>query len=127
MDFNKENKGLSVINISKHAELGDADAQYTLAQIYDMVIKMCENNDHKDAYTKSVYWYSEAAKGGHVGACDALGEIFYEGIMVDKDIDASNYWYDKVEDKGFKSLRIKDKVKTKMLKEDPEIEWITNT
>lgn len=71
----------------KAAELGDATAQYNIAQCYEKAIGV------RQSYTKALYWYSKAAENGDVEATSNLGMYYYTGKGTSVNYEkAVQYW-----------------------------------
>lgn len=72
----------SLEKCSALAEMGDANAQYFLAEIYFT---------QQDA--KVVYWLEKAARQGHVRAQSRLGSLYQQGDLVEADWGKADAWY----------------------------------
>ncbi|MDD3619267.1 MAG: tetratricopeptide repeat protein [Desulfobulbaceae bacterium] len=69
------------------AEAGDAEAQYSLAMMYDL-----GNNLSRDE-EKAVYWLRKAAEQDLAAACHALGIKYEFGSAVGQSSIEAAYWY----------------------------------
>lgn len=58
--------------ITKSAELGDTDSQYTLGNIYKFGLITCRKNKKK-----SKYWLLKASGNSHPGGQSSMGDIYY--------------------------------------------------
>lgn len=73
---------------------GNADAQYTLGNMYDKGIGLPQ-----DAQL-AVYWYRKAADQGDMGAQFLLGGMYYYGRGVPRDFQRAVHWVRKAADQG---------------------------
>jgi TPR repeat protein len=76
-----------VESILKAAEQGDADAQYSLGQMF-----LTGNGVTQDA-GQAAYWLRKAAEQGAVIAQYKLGEMYMEGNGVTQDVEQATYWF----------------------------------
>ena len=74
------------------AELGNAEAEYEMGQIY----YYGDNNDEKEA----LRWYLKAAEQGHIEAHYQVGEIYYYGIIINEDEEEAFKWYLRAAEQG---------------------------
>lgn len=87
----------SVAWFKRGAELGNAEAQYRLGEIYEIWMHEIYgygsgvDNDHDKAFE----WYWKAAGQGHVKAQYSLGEMYREGRGVAADADKAVEWFQK--------------------------------
>lgn len=65
------------------AEAGDPQAQLLLAQAF------VSSQD----YSNAVYWYAKAAEQRQPEACRSLGDMYREGLGIDKDSKKAVFWY----------------------------------
>ncbi len=72
----------SLEKCSALAEIGDANAQYFIAEIYFI---------RQD--TKVVYWLEKAARQGHIRAQSRLGSLYQQGNFVAADWSKAEAWY----------------------------------
>lgn len=79
---------------AKGAELGNEDAQSSLAQMYQYG-KGVETN-----LAKAIEWYTKAAEKGNEIALFELGEIYQYGHGVEVDYTKAVEWYIKATEKG---------------------------
>lgn len=92
-------------NIIKLAELGVAEAQYTLGLAYFSNTDFYSEspaNFIKD-YSQAVKWYSKSAEQGHIEAQVQLGICYANGLGVDKNKDKAYYWWQKAAEQGHES------------------------
>lgn len=97
-DFNHMERGLAILRNA--AEKGNADAQFTLGAIYagcryDAKEPYFEDTSSNFAYTmlgekidlkRAAYWYTLAAKQGHVMALNNLGNAYRKGAGVEQNL-----------------------------------------
>lgn len=97
-DFDHKERGIIILRNA--AEKGNADAQFTLGAIYagaryDAKDPYFENSDDRFAYTmlgekidfkRAAYWYTLAAKQGHVTALHNLGQAYRTGEGVEQNL-----------------------------------------
>ncbi|HHO47026.1 MAG TPA: sel1 repeat family protein [Desulfobacteraceae bacterium] len=69
------------------AEAGDAEAQYSLAMMYDL-----GNNLSRDE-EKAIYWFRKAAEQDLAAACHSLGIKYEFGSSVGQSSTEAAYWY----------------------------------
>lgn len=75
------------ISVYKEAvKLGDAEANYRIAEIF--------SRDEKNL-NESIKWYTNAAKLGHSKAQNNLGYMYEHGEGVDKDFKMAIFWFQK--------------------------------
>ena len=92
-------------NTIKLAELGVAEAQYTLGLAYFLnkdLYSESPTNFIKD-YSQAVKWYSKSAEQGHIEAQVQLGICYANGLGVDKNKDKAYYWWKKAAEQGHES------------------------
>ena len=92
-------------NTIKLAELGVAEAQYTLGLAYFSntdFYSESPTNFIKD-YSQAVKWYSKSAEQGHIEAQVQLGICYANGLGVDKNKDKAYYWWKKAAEQGHES------------------------
>jgi len=73
----------------KSAEAGDSNTQFELATMYYSDIGVIQDR------TKSIHWFTESAKQGHVDAQQFLGMTYAIGQDVTRDYEQSFYWLSK--------------------------------
>ncbi len=78
-----------VTHWQQKADLGDVDALYRLARIYDDGVITTHNLDI------AVNYYKKAANAGHAMSQYTLGYLYCRGEGVKKDIEKSNQWLSK--------------------------------
>ena len=78
---------------AKGAELGNEDAQSSLAQMYQY------GKGVKTNLAKAIEWYTKAAEKGNEIALFELGEIYQYGHGVEVDYAKAAEWYSKVAEK----------------------------
>jgi TPR repeat protein len=94
--YSKKNDKEAFILYKKAAELGNADAMFTLGTMYHFgegVLK-----DPEEAFK----WYKKAAELGNAEAMSSLGAMYYFGEGVLKDPKEAKYWVKKAYDVGNK-------------------------
>jgi TPR repeat protein len=69
------------------AEKGDAEAQYSLAVMYEYGLLV------KQDYMESIFWYKKAANQGYAEAQNQLGGMYQNGVAVKKDLVESYSWF----------------------------------
>jgi TPR repeat protein len=75
----------------------DSDiAQYNLGKIYQQ-----HQQDTRKNRKKVFEWYSNAAINGCTAAQSALGQLYHNGIFVERDYSQALFWYSKAADKRF--------------------------
>ena len=84
---------------AKGAELGNEDAQSSLAQMYQYG-KGVQTN-----LAKAIEWYTKAAEKGNEIALFELGEIYQYGHGVEVDYTKAVEWYIKATEKGDERVR----------------------
>lgn len=92
-------------NTIRLAELGIAEAQYTLGLAYFSntdFYSESPTNFIKD-YSQAVKWYSKSAEQGHIEAQVQLGICYANGLGVDKNKDKAYYWWKKAAEQGHES------------------------
>ncbi len=96
--FNHIERGIAILRNA--AEKGNADAQFTLGAIYaggryDAKEPYFMSPNDKFSYTmlgggidlkRAAYWYTLAAKQGHIMALNNLGQAYREGAGVEQDL-----------------------------------------
>ena len=91
-NFNHLERGLAILRNA--AEKGNADAQFTLGAIYAgcrFDVKEPYFGDHtmfweKNDLKRAAYWYTLAAKQGHVMALNNLGNAYRKGAGVEQNL-----------------------------------------
>ena len=81
-------KGEAVSRTFKLAEQGIADAQFKVGR-WKLRGGRCTNQNKDEA----VLWLTRAAEQNYSPACFELGRIYFEGIVVWKDIEKAGKWY----------------------------------
>lgn len=92
-DCNFDHREVALKIIRNAAEKGNADAQFTLGAIYAGA-HYDAKEPYWDSYTileekfakRAAYWYTLAAKKGHVMALYKLGQAYKEGVGVKQDL-----------------------------------------
>lgn len=82
------------------AEKGNVNARYWVAKYY--------YHDFPGAkldYTKAEEWARKAADAGHADAQFLMGDLYYYGNGVTKDLEAARRWYEKAASQGNKTAR----------------------
>ena len=85
----EEQSGFAEKLLREDAEAGDAEAQYTLAEMHLLgqgVPQDCAGARH---------WFEKAAAQGHAGAQRGLGEMFATGRCIPQDKPAAKDWFRK--------------------------------
>ena len=80
------------------AELGDADAQFNLADMYMYVDELPV--EFEDRYEEAARWYFSAANNGHSEAQYTLGLLLLAGTGVIQDPDQAIIWIRRAADAG---------------------------
>ena len=75
----------------RSAQLGLKEAQANLAYLYEM----------KEQYSEAFEWYGKAADQGSALAQNQLGNFYYSGIVVQKDLDKAIEWWEKAARQGY--------------------------
>lgn len=73
----------------KSAKKGNADAQYSLAVMYEGGIGVDKN------ITQALTWYKKSAKKGNINAQYNVASLYYKGVGIKKDYEKAAYWYEK--------------------------------
>ncbi len=91
----------TLAEVQKAAELGDAEAQFSLGRRYDTAQGVAL--DDKQA----VAWYRKAAEQGHANAQYYLGTFYYLGnfVGVPQDYKQAAVWYRKAAEQGHASAQ----------------------
>jgi VWFA-related protein len=84
----------AVADVRKAAELGDVEAQYNLAVMYDTGRGVPQD------YAQAVVWYRKAAENGLVRAQYNLALMYSGGQGVPQDFAQASAWYRKAADLG---------------------------
>ena len=87
------NKLESILYYRQAVKYGNAQAAFDLAEI---LLKEANSADVK-AQAKAFSLFEKAAKNGHVRACYALGDCYYKGQGIKKDIKRAAEWWKKYE------------------------------
>lgn len=85
----------AVAQLRKAAELGDADAQFNLAVLYDT------GRGVQQDYVRAALWYRRAADKGHVVAQYNLGNMYAAGQGVPRDDRQAVGWYRRSAEAGY--------------------------
>lgn len=85
--------------LRRQAELGDADAQYSLGVSYR------EGNGVDRDYGRAVVWWRRSAGQGHASAQSALGFMYANGQGVSKDFAQAVEWYRRAAEQGIARAR----------------------
>lgn len=80
-------------NTTRHSE--EVEEWFRNGEMYRLGTALSEP-DHETA----IYWYTMAAERGHAEAQYYLGEYYYYGISVPKDLDKAIYWFKKADCQG---------------------------
>ena len=78
---------LNTIKIQHKAYLGDADAQYSLANIFQKGFGVAKNPNH------AFYWYKKSANQGNIAAQFNVWYAYLTGDGVEKNLEKSDSWY----------------------------------
>jgi len=81
------------------AELGDAEAQYNIAVMYD------EGAGRTQDLAIAAGWYRKAALQGFLDAQTNLGMMYYHGQGVARDLDEAAKWFRLAADQGDEESR----------------------
>ena len=76
-----------IIDIQHKAYLGDADAQYSLADIFQKGRGVTRNSNN------AFYWYERSAKQGNIAAQFSVWYAYLTGDGVKADLEKSDFWY----------------------------------
>jgi TPR repeat protein len=87
---------IGVAKLQQNAEAGDLDAQFVLAQAYEVGKKGVA----KDV-DKAFLWYGAAARAGHVPAQFYLGAMYASGRGTPRDLNTAIGWYRKAAEQGY--------------------------
>ena len=98
--FSTALQALDIRSIKLAAELGDANAQFNLGNIYSF-----GEGDIEDDKL-AVEWYTKAAKQGHTGAQYNLGVMYDNGEGVIEDYKLAVEWYTKAAMQGFAKAQL---------------------
>ena len=90
--FAANSRTLSLQDLLKKAEQGDAQAQYNLGECYADGAGVAKD------VAEAVKWYRKAAEQGHAPAQNALGWCYANGEGVTKDVHEAVKWYRKAAD-----------------------------
>ena len=82
------------------AEQGDADAAYTVGDMYD------RGNGVPQDYGEAVKWYTPAADQGVAAAQDRLGFFYSFGRGVKRDYAAAAKWYRRAAEQGIATAQV---------------------
>jgi S1-C subfamily serine protease len=86
--------------LSKAAEQGNADAQYTLGTLYSLPPQFSDLYGVATDYAEALKWLRIAAAQGHAGAQESLGGMYELGQGVAKDDAEAVRWYLKAARQG---------------------------
>lgn len=78
---------LNTIKIQHKAYLGDADAQYSLANIFQKGFGVAKNPNH------AFYWYKKSANQGNIAAQFNVWYAYLTGDGVEENLEKSDSWY----------------------------------
>ena len=81
--------------------IGDDDAQYTLAEMYEKGYAV--DVDEEEA----LEWYETSAKNGNLSAQMYLGYLYENGVMDEKNLEKAKYWYTKAFLQGNKDAGVR--------------------
>ena len=82
-----EQNGMEPVSeLQKHAEQGDATAEYKLGLVYDAGVGARQD------LARAAYWYQKAADQGHVAAQFNLGLMYASGRGVAQDLVQAHMW-----------------------------------
>lgn len=84
-----DTENIDVQEVIRNAEAGDADAQFTLGNLY------YSGEGVKQDEVKAFHWHLKAAEGGHPMAMQTVGYCYQFGEGVKKDIAKALAWYRK--------------------------------
>lgn len=88
----------------QEAELGNADAQVSLAKMYINI------KDYKTAFK----WYTLAAEQGHISAQLRLGNMYFKGNGVVQDYVTAHMWINIVTSRDNSAQKARDAIEKKM-------------
>ncbi|MDO5296827.1 MAG: tetratricopeptide repeat protein [bacterium] len=92
--FKKKDYATAVKYYQQAADLGDAEAQFYLANRYYHGQGVAEDKE------QAFYWYEKAARQGNTDAQACLGECYLEGEGTTKNEDKGIYWLSLAADRG---------------------------
>lgn len=84
----------SITELRATADGGLAQAQFTLAQLYDAGAEVPRN------YAEAARWYRAAAEQGHIAAQNRLGQYLHAGLGIARDPQAALEWLRRAADAG---------------------------
>ncbi|KAG0052478.1 hypothetical protein BGZ90_006473 [Linnemannia elongata] len=97
-----DHDSLSVADIQKLAEEGDAEAQYLTGCQYDVwQFDELGQNIISNGYAQAMEWYLKAAKQGHLEAQWAIGNLYENGLERPVDLNKAFEWYLKAAEGGY--------------------------
>jgi GAF domain/Sel1 repeat/PilZ domain len=79
-------KAMTLEELRKLAEKGDAEAQWDMASLYHSGTGVPQDD------AQAVHWFLRAAEQGHVNAQSALGAYYWAGRGVRKDLSKAYFW-----------------------------------
>ncbi len=85
---------LTIVQLSKEAEQGDAHAQRELGFCYYFGV------DVEQDYEKAVEWWTKAAEQGDASAQGCLGRCYYYGDGIEQDYEKAVEWCRKAAEQG---------------------------
>lgn len=91
------NNRVSISELTRAAETGNADAQFKLGVVYHFG-KGAEKN-----YDKALHWYRKAARQGHGAAANNLGNMYNKGLGVIRDRKEAVHWFRKAARQGHRA------------------------
>ncbi|KPJ91409.1 MAG: hypothetical protein AMJ53_11760, partial [Gammaproteobacteria bacterium SG8_11] len=71
----------------ERAQTGDVAAQFTLAQTY-----FNDSANQHSGISDALYWYEQAASNRHAESQFMLGRLYYDGVVVAKDLVKAQDW-----------------------------------
>lgn len=95
LNYNEENFDEAISLFEKYASLGNVEAMFNVALIYDTLGGICYRNPYKAAM-----WYEKAAEAGEVHAMTNLATLLTTGPEEVRDEKAAFNWYVKASEAG---------------------------
>ena len=76
-----------IVDLQHKAYLGDADAQYLLADIFQKGRGVAKNSNN------AFYWYERSANQGNIAAQFNVWYAYLTGDGVEANLEKSDFWY----------------------------------
>ena len=91
----KQQKELSIKDLTRNAKKGNAEAQCALGNCYS------EGNGVEKDWNQATIWYLKAAFQNYAEAQYKLGNCYFEGNGIKKDLDQAVFWYSKAAEQQY--------------------------